>query len=107
MPSSNRAERSPQDPGDLQHGYCYVKDGEDGANPLLTADCPDTQQQIIRFMGNDVPRPRALAFIACLGDAVPADRRRDVSVESWRLVRDGNRKKRFWSSRTSRTSRSA
>jgi hypothetical protein len=58
------------DPGNAQYGYCYVKEGQDGANPTLTADCPDTQTQIIRFMGNDVPRPRALAFIACLGDAV-------------------------------------
>ncbi|HVR21141.1 MAG TPA: hypothetical protein VMS65_15620, partial [Polyangiaceae bacterium] len=58
------------DPGTLQYGYCYVKEGENGANPTLTADCPNTQTQILRFMGNDVPRPRALAFIACLGDAV-------------------------------------
>ena len=61
------------DPGSKQYGYCYVQEGKDGANPSLTADCPDTQPQIIRFMGNDVPRPRALAFIACLGDAVQAD----------------------------------
>ncbi|HEX6277837.1 MAG TPA: hypothetical protein VFZ53_32565, partial [Polyangiaceae bacterium] len=58
------------DPGDQQYGYCYVEEGKDNAHPALTADCPDTQPQIIRFMGTDVPRPRALAFIACLGDAV-------------------------------------
>ena len=39
-------------------------------NPALVADCRDTERQIIRFMGNDVPRQKALAFIACLGGSV-------------------------------------
>jgi hypothetical protein len=68
----NDCRTQPTDPGDEQYGYCYVERGKDGAAPELTADCPATQPQIIRFMGNDVPRPRALAFIACLGGAVGA-----------------------------------
>ena len=72
-PQLTECRENAQDSGDQQHGYCYVQEGQDNANPTLTADCPDTQTQIIRFMGNDVPRPRALAFIACLGDSVQAD----------------------------------
>ena len=53
------------------YGYCYV-DENAGAAETLLADCPESEQQIIRFMGQDVPRPRAIAFIACLG-GVPSD----------------------------------
>jgi hypothetical protein len=56
---------------DTQHGYCYV-DFEDPAGPDLLKDCPETQQQIIRFMGEDVPKAGAIGFIACLGASVTA-----------------------------------
>jgi hypothetical protein len=42
------------------------------AGPQLLADCPDTQQQIIRFMGDDVPKAGAIGFIACFGASVTA-----------------------------------
>jgi hypothetical protein len=54
------------------NGYCYV-DSTSPAADVLLADCPESQQQIIRFMGPDVPRPRAVAFIACLGGTVQSD----------------------------------
>jgi len=57
------------DPG-TQFGYCYVDPDHGQGNPSLVADCPATQRQIIRFMGDDVPRQRALAFIACIGASV-------------------------------------
>jgi hypothetical protein len=57
------------DPGPEQYGYCYVEKDKDNAAPSLTANCPATQPQIIRFMGTDVPRQKAIAFIACLGGA--------------------------------------
>ena len=54
------------------YGYCYVDATSQAADTLL-ADCPESEQQIIRFMGQDVPRPRAVAFIACLGGSVGSD----------------------------------
>ncbi len=54
------------------YGYCYVDPDNGQGSPDLVADCPDTQRQIIRFMGDDVPRTGALGFIACLGASVSA-----------------------------------
>jgi hypothetical protein len=56
---------------DTQSGYCYV-DAQSPAGPELLKDCPDTQQQIIRFMGEDTPKAGAIGFIACLGGSVTA-----------------------------------
>jgi hypothetical protein len=58
----------PQD-NNMQNGYCYVDRTAPAAGTLL-ADCPDTQQQIIRFMGDDTPKAGAIGFIACLGGSV-------------------------------------
>jgi hypothetical protein len=55
---------SVSDPGGI-YGYCYV-DGSVG-NPELVAACPATQRQIIRFLGENVPSPGAVAFVACSG----------------------------------------
>jgi hypothetical protein len=64
------------------YGYCYVSADDDPAvNPegmypgaaALVAECPASQRQIITFLGENVPRQRAIAFIACLGDAASAD----------------------------------
>jgi hypothetical protein len=57
-------QNSATDPMNI-YGYCYVDPDNGQGNPELVADCPDTQRQIIRFMGPDVPRPRALAFVVC------------------------------------------
>jgi hypothetical protein len=65
-----QCQNTPQDPGGL-FGYCYVDPDHGQGIPELVEDCPSTQRQIIRFLGDDVPRQRAIAFIACLGDAVP------------------------------------
>jgi hypothetical protein len=66
-------QNSETDPMNI-YGYCYVDPYADPpqGNPALVADCPDTQRQIIRFLGPDVPKPRALGFIACLGASVSA-----------------------------------
>ena len=47
-----------------QYGFCYVD--ESTGDPGLLASCPATQRQIIRFMGEDVPAPRSMAFVACM-----------------------------------------
>ena len=65
----NTCQTSATDPMDI-YGYCYVDGNNPAHNDQLVADCPDTQQQIIRFLGPDVPRPKALGFIACLGGSV-------------------------------------
>jgi hypothetical protein len=67
----NTCQTSATDPMNI-YGYCYVDGNNPNHNDELVADCPDTQQQIIRFLGPDVPRPRALGFIACLGASVTA-----------------------------------
>ena len=59
------------DPGGI-YGYCYVDPNEGVGNPGLIAACPDTQPQIIRFLGENVPSPGAASFIACTG-ATPVD----------------------------------
>jgi len=61
---------SVEDPGGI-HGYCYVDPDEGFGNPELVAACPDTQRQIIRFLGENVPSPGANAFIACSGASAP------------------------------------
>jgi hypothetical protein len=51
-------------------GFCYV---DDPASPLL-AGCPDNQKHLLRFVGSTdgrpTPAPGAVAFIACLGEAI-------------------------------------
>jgi hypothetical protein len=65
-------QNSATDPMTGIFGYCYVDRTSQAADVLL-ADCPESQKQIIRFLGADVPRPRAVAFIACLGGTVQSD----------------------------------
>jgi hypothetical protein len=56
---------------ETRSGYCYVdRSPENEAADELLKDCPDTQQQIIRFMGDDTPKAGAIGFIACLGGSV-------------------------------------
>jgi hypothetical protein len=53
-------------PSDL-YGFCYVDPDNGFGNPGLVATCPETQRQIIRFVGVDLPAPGAIGFIACRG----------------------------------------
>jgi len=51
-------------------GYCYVDNPE---SPLVKK-CPPNQQQLLRFVDdgkNKTPAQGAVAFIACIGKAVP------------------------------------
>jgi len=64
--------QSAMDPGGL-FGYCYVDANVPGYNPALLANCADTEQRILRFMGNNVPAKDGLAFIACIGEAASSD----------------------------------
>jgi hypothetical protein len=52
------------DPGTL-NGFCYVDPAANAGNPALVARCRETQQQKIRFLGEDVPAPGKLAMIVC------------------------------------------
>lgn len=47
------------------NGWCYVAPGQDAGITALTASCPDSQQQIMRFIGNAVPSAEELTFTAC------------------------------------------
>jgi hypothetical protein len=57
--------------GTQDAGYCYVdKDTDKGG---LLKDCPDNQQQLLRFRDKDqvkTPTQGSVAFIACLGASV-------------------------------------
>ena len=57
-------------------GYCYVADTPQGqhiGNPALLDKCPDTERQLLRFVGSDanypLPAAGATYFIACTGAA--------------------------------------
>jgi len=47
------------------NGWCYVAPGQDAGIAALTASCPGSQQQIMRFIGNAVPSANELTFTAC------------------------------------------
>jgi hypothetical protein len=49
------------------NGFCYVDPASGYGNPELVADCPVSQRRVIRFLGEDLPAPNALAFVACGG----------------------------------------
>lgn len=51
------------------YGYCYVEQGV--GDPSLVAGCPATQMQRIRFVGEGVPSPGAVMYIACTGSSTP------------------------------------
>jgi len=56
--------------GPAPAGYCYVNSG------ALLKQCPENQQQLLRFMDQDqvkTPTQGSVAFIACLGAPVGAD----------------------------------
>jgi len=54
---------------DGSYGYCYVEQGV--GDPSLLAGCPATQMQRIRFVGEGVPSPGAVMYIACTGANTP------------------------------------
>jgi hypothetical protein len=54
-------------PPSVSYGYCYVDPDNGIGNPDLVATCPETQRQIIRFVGEEFPAPGAAGFIACTG----------------------------------------
>ena len=54
---------------DGSYGYCYVEQGV--GDPSLLAGCPATQMQRIRFVGEGVPSPGAVTYIACSGASTP------------------------------------
>ena len=51
-------------------GWCYVDPDKNIGDPALVAACPPTQRRLLRFVGQDTPRPGSTVFIACLGGAV-------------------------------------
>jgi hypothetical protein len=51
-------------PDDI-YGFCYVDPDQGFGNPSLVSACPATQRQLVRFVGSDVPRQGASAFIVC------------------------------------------
>jgi hypothetical protein len=52
------------DPGTI-YGFCYVDPDNGLGTPELVADCPETERQLIRFVGPDVPAPGATTFLVC------------------------------------------
>jgi hypothetical protein len=50
------------------HGFCYIDPEQGHGIPQLVAHCPATQQQLIRFMGDDVPAPGSVTFLSCPSD---------------------------------------
>ena len=56
------------DPG-TQSGFCYVEPDRGIGSPSLVASCPDTQRQLLRFMGSNVPRPGSVPFLVCESSA--------------------------------------
>jgi len=53
----------------LPPGYCYVDPSQGLGDKELVAACPATQQRILRFVGEDVPRNNSVTFVACTADA--------------------------------------
>ena len=51
------------------HGWCYVDATSQVGNPALVEKCPDTEQRIIRFVGEGQGKPGTTLFITCAGDA--------------------------------------
>ena len=52
------------------NGWCYVDatTAPITGNPKLVANCPDTEQRLIRFVGNGKGAPGATLFITCSGE---------------------------------------
>jgi hypothetical protein len=50
-------------------GYCYVDGAQGPAQAAITANCPASQQRLLRF-ASEVPIKGAVAFIACLGKSL-------------------------------------
>jgi hypothetical protein len=49
-------------------GWCYVDPAQEPShNPEIVSSCPPANKRIIRFVGNNVPRPDALTFVWCGG----------------------------------------
>jgi hypothetical protein len=49
------------------YGYCYIDEAAGIGNAALLANCPPTQKRLLNFVGDNVPQPGAVAFIACIG----------------------------------------
>lgn len=48
-------------------GYCYVDPASGLGNPDLVSKCPSNRQQLLRFIGQNLPRNGANVFYACAG----------------------------------------
>lgn len=68
----NKVSASFTDPatGEEAHGYCYIDANATPAvgNPALVSGCPETERQMIRFMGDSPERSRSVMFIHCAFD---------------------------------------
>ena len=49
------------------YGYCYVDADQGIGNSEIVEDCPPTGRRLLRFVGDDTPTNRSIAFISCTG----------------------------------------
>ncbi len=54
-------------------GYCYVDPEKHLGSPALVAQCPANQRQVLRFVGEDLPKAESNLFYACAGDVAGHD----------------------------------
>jgi hypothetical protein len=61
---------SPMVGGQIVDGWCYVDatTAPPTGNPDIVASCPETEQRIIRFVGDGKGQPGATLFITCTGE---------------------------------------
>jgi hypothetical protein len=52
------------------YGYCYIDPEQRLGSPALVADCPESEQRTLRYMGQGVPANGSVLFTACLGAAI-------------------------------------
>jgi len=58
-------------PGLPDGAWCYIDPAQvPSHNESIVAGCPKTSRRIIRFVGDDVPRARALIYLQCGGGAI-------------------------------------
>ena len=55
------------------YGYCYVDPAKGIGNSELVKECPQTQQRILRFVGNGLPASGSVTFMACFGTQFDED----------------------------------
>ncbi len=54
-------------------GYCYVDPEKNLGSPALVAQCPTNERQVLRLVGEDLPKAGSNLFYACAGDVAVND----------------------------------